>query len=56
MVERETTVKKKGVFLIQLKRETAEKLKKLKLAKRETYDEVINRILKSIKELKGGKI
>ena len=31
---------------IQIRKETREKLKKLRVAKRESYDEIINRLVK----------
>ena len=33
-------------MIIQIEKETAKRLKKMKIAKRESYDEIINRILK----------
>jgi hypothetical protein len=36
---------------IQIERRTLEKLKKLRIIKRETYDEIINRLMKKVKEL-----
>jgi hypothetical protein len=35
--------------IIQLEKETVRKLKLLRIAKRESYDEIINRILERIK-------
>jgi len=35
---------------ICVERETLEKLKKLKIAKRESYDEIINRLMESFKK------
>jgi hypothetical protein len=32
---------------IQIERKTLEKLKKLRITKRETYDEIINRLMKN---------
>jgi len=34
---------------IQIRKETREKLKKLRITKRETYDEIINRLMKKCK-------
>jgi predicted CopG family antitoxin len=35
---------------IQIRKETREKLKKLKLTRRESYDEIINRLIGKCKE------
>jgi len=35
---------------IQITKETKEKLKTLRLVRRETYDEIINRLLKNMEE------
>jgi len=34
---------------IQIEHKTLEKMKKLRITKRETYDEIINRMIKKIK-------
>jgi len=36
---------------IQIERKTLEKMKKLRITKRETYDEIINRLMKYAKKL-----
>jgi len=35
--------------IIQIEKETAKKLKRLRITKRETYDEIINRLIKNYK-------
>jgi len=40
--------------LIQVEKETANKLKELRLAEMETYDEIINRLLKDAKDKHSG--
>jgi len=42
------------VILIKLDKRTARNVKELKIAKRESYDEIINRLLSYFKEHKGG--
>ena len=37
---------------IQIEHKTLEKLKPLRITKRETYDEIINRLIKYFKEVK----
>jgi len=37
---------------IQISKKTAESLKKLAIAKKESYDEIINRVMKESKELR----
>ena len=37
---------------IQIEHKTLEKLKKLRITKRETYDEILNRLIKFFKEVK----
>ena len=38
---------------IQIEHKTLEKLKKLRITKRETYDEILNRLIKYFKENKN---
>lgn len=37
-------------MIIQVSKETAKKIKDLKIAERESYDEIINRVLKEVKK------
>ena len=39
--------------IIQIEKKTANKLKKIRLTKRESYDEIINRILTQLKIFKN---
>jgi len=36
---------------IQIERETLERMKALRITKRETYDEIINRLIKNAKDI-----
>lgn len=37
-------------MIIQVERQTAKDLKKLKIANKETYDEIINRLIKNARD------
>ena len=41
---------------IQIERKTLEKLKKVRITKRETYDEILNRLLNLHNEYKNKKL